>query len=143
MRKIAHVLVAVVVGLSTALVAAEPASAAVPVCNTYLQKGAIKVPAAGRDPHCWMQVGHTGWGVRILQMSLKYCYGSYLESIGFPYRVDDDGEYGPITREALRQVQKLEATRVPWTVDADGIYGWVTANSIYHTTGISYDCYRM
>ncbi|WP_238019182.1 hypothetical protein KZZ52_09705 [Dactylosporangium sp. AC04546] len=143
MRRLARVVVAVVVGLAATFVVAEPASAAVPVCNNYVQDGQIKVPAYNGNEHCWMQTGHTGWGVRILQMSLKYCYGDYLRSIGFPYQVDDDGQFGPITKEALRQVQKLEDTRVPWDVTADGVYGWVTANSIFHTTGISYDCYRL
>jgi hypothetical protein len=148
-RVLARLLVAVGIGVSSVVVAASPAGAAataVPVCTNWKQSGKIKVPVSSSgSTNCWMQRGHITRGVWMLQYSINMCYGTYLDSIGFPWDIDEDGDFGPITYAALREVQKLEDRRNPWGVDVvdDGIYGYVTAHVMFHSTGVDYNCYRL
>lgn len=143
---LARVLVAVGLGVAAVAVSASPAAAAgVPVCTDWKQDGAIKVPVSSSgNTYCWMQRGHRTRGVWMLQYSINMCYGAYLRSIHFPYTVSQDSDFGPITEAALREVQKLEDSRYPGVdVVADGIYGYVTAHTMFHSTGVNYNCYRL
>ncbi|MEV0565598.1 peptidoglycan-binding domain-containing protein [Dactylosporangium sp. NPDC050588] len=125
LQRVSKSLVAISVGAASCLVLAEPAAAATPVCSTYRNLSGYLAPTSSAGSRsCWLQRGHKGDGVVVLQTILDICYGDYLDYIGFPYKVENDGDFGPITREALRQVQKAEG------IDADGVYGPVTAHTI-------------
>ncbi|MFE7074689.1 peptidoglycan-binding domain-containing protein [Streptomyces sp. NPDC057620] len=72
----------------------------------------IKVPAVRYDGlnnmRCWMDYGSTGNGVKVLQLTLKTCYGRSIAV---------DGDFGPATRDALKYAQKYEG------ISVDGQYG--------------------
>jgi hypothetical protein len=97
---------------------AESASAA-PPCNIGLVWQNTFVP--GEDshftPNCLLQQGSTGQAVRQLQQGLNTCYGKGLAV---------DGEYGPLTRAAVRSVQQAVH------ITADGVYGPQTARATLH-----------
>lgn len=104
---------------------AEPAAAATAACTTYRVQSNHYVPTSSTgNRFCWMQRGHRGDGVRMLQITLHDCYGGYLDAIGFPYEVNADGDFGPITERALKEVQYLER------IEDDGVYGVETASTI-------------
>ncbi|WP_327005436.1 peptidoglycan-binding protein [Dactylosporangium sp. NBC_01737] len=125
-QRLAGMAVAAVVGVAGGLVAlAEPAAAAIAACTTYRVQSNHYVPTSSTgNRNCWMQRGHKGDGVRMLQITLHDCYGEWLDAVGFPYDINADGDFGPITERALKEVQHHEG------IGDDGIYGKVTAATI-------------
>jgi peptidoglycan hydrolase-like protein with peptidoglycan-binding domain len=126
LRRIGRTVVAFVIGLAGSIVfLAEPAAAATPVCTSYRRVSGYYSPTSGSGSRtCWMQRGHRGDGVMVLQMILHDCYGAYLDGIGFPYEIAIDSDFGPITQRALQEVQYIEQ------ITDDGVYGPETAYSI-------------
>jgi murein L,D-transpeptidase YcbB/YkuD len=78
----------------------------------YVHVYAFYIPAYGssQDTDCLMNSGATGSGVSALQRTINWCYA--------PSKVlDVDGDYGPLTKAAVKVVQKKVGTT------QDGIYG--------------------
>lgn len=110
-------------GMAVATAVAAPASAAIPFCNNhYLPAGNSGVPGfvsgSTTTYNCTLSQGRTGYPVRLLQESLRFCYGQNIAV---------DGSFGPATRSALIAAQKRVG------VAADGVYGPVTAKAIEHS----------
>jgi hypothetical protein len=110
-------------GVAVATAVAAPASAANPFCNDhYLLAGNRGVPGfvSGSTVtyKCTLSQGRTGYPVKLLQESLRFCYGQNIAA---------DGVFGPATRSALIAAQRSVG------VAADGVYGPVTAKAIQHS----------
>jgi len=106
--------------------AASPASAALPVCNTYTktyftQDGFRRNYRAPAYSPCNLKQGNTGDGVKVLQYLLA-CNNHATLPDG--RMVQRDGNFGPITREAVRLMQ------IDLGVTADGEYGPHTADAV-------------
>jgi peptidoglycan hydrolase-like protein with peptidoglycan-binding domain len=99
----------------TTVLAATPASAALPNCNTYsrLGGGALKalVPTYNGNKDCVMGSRNVSPGVWALQRTMVNCYGQNIAV---------DSNFGPATRSALINVQRQVG------VTADGVYGPAT-----------------
>jgi len=93
---------------------------ALPYCNNrglFTSRGyTYHLPVSGSTANCVMDQGANSWGVFSLQEALVYCHGQNTGGI--------DGIYGPMTRQAVRNVQgKLGITR-------DGVYGPQTRDAM-------------
>jgi hypothetical protein len=124
--RVAAALVVVVTGIAV-FGASSPASAALPVCTTYSEYhfDLDGVWVNNRRPapeNCNLRQGNTGNGVKVLQYLLA-CNGHYTLPDG--RKVQRDGNFGPITREAVRLMQ------IDLGVPADGEYGPITANAVW------------
>jgi hypothetical protein len=115
------------------VVPASPAQAALPTCTgtTYgeLWNGAWSdiVPAAGGDYRCRLSRGNTGEGVRALQMNLNACFNAtmlYAAPGHWWAWLAEDGQFGPKTEQALREVQWFLG------ISSDGIYGGDTRRAM-------------
>jgi len=128
------VVLGMVFGLITggAVAVAPPASAAVAytVCThswDIYDNFSRLAPLPSTSNHvfqCFLTNGDTGAGVRTLQRTLNQCYGRGLEVDGVfgddteaalrfaqeDANIGDDGEYGPVTREAIRMRWYSRAT---------------------------------
>lgn len=125
LRKTASLVLSVLVlsvGLTVA--AASPASAAAPLCNTFVNHfaGVYKwsVPvyrnaAGNNEPKCVMGAAYNSNGshVSVLQFTLRNCYGQNIAV---------DGDFGPATAAALANAQRFHG------VNDDGVYGPMTAS---------------
>ncbi|MEV2239925.1 peptidoglycan-binding domain-containing protein [Micromonospora sp. NPDC049891] len=97
---------------------ASPAAAATPQCMLSIVYQNKFVPGNwDLGPNCVMGVGAIGNHVADLQWSLNKCYGKNLAT---------DREFGPKTRDALKQVQSS------LKITADGVYGPQTARAMNH-----------
>jgi peptidoglycan hydrolase-like protein with peptidoglycan-binding domain len=106
--------------------AGSPASAAVPVCTTYSEShwdlDGVWVNDRWPAPYgCNLRQGNTGNGVKVLQYLLA-CNGHWTLPDG--RKVQRDGNFGPITKEAVRLMQ------IDLGVTADGEYGPITASAV-------------
>ncbi|GAB4054854.1 peptidoglycan-binding domain-containing protein [Catellatospora paridis] len=105
------------------LVSSPANAAATPHCNGTLQSSGLRVPAyVGKNStvFCLMTIGTRGTSVKQLQTSLNRCYKQRLQV---------DGQYGPLTKAAVRTAQRTERMD-----DQDGVYGPDTAVTIMHVT---------
>ncbi|MDQ7808646.1 peptidoglycan-binding domain-containing protein [Amycolatopsis sp. A133] len=96
-------------------VAAPGIAQAAASCNSFTTYGSetahVRVPSIGWDSgviECELGRGNIGDAVRVLQVSMRSCYGQ---------NIADDREFGPKTQQALRNVQNLLG------VPSDGRYG--------------------
>ncbi|MEU0552472.1 peptidoglycan-binding domain-containing protein [Dactylosporangium sp. NPDC049742] len=134
-QRVASLAAALVIGAAGSVVLlAEPAAAAVPVCTSYVRTSIYRPSSSTGDYRCWMQRGHRTDGVIILQEAIRVCYGAWLRSIGFPQEVKSDGDFGPITEDALRRIQKLEGAAV------DGVFGIDTSYRMLWFNGRDANC---
>ena len=111
------------IALAPALTSATPASAQPSCTGTSLFQGLlnppdlVRVPTLGNNSgnlNCELGLGNTGVAVRRLQIALD-------SSCNLFDNLAVDGIYGPLTRQAVIDVQDF------YDVPADGIYGPVTA----------------
>jgi len=113
------------VGLSVA--AAAPASAALPYCTSSVTKQKVihgayrsaKIPSRDGSVACQMAQGANGKHVSALQTALTKCYGQ---------RITVDGDFGPATKQALKNAQstinkRLAAAGSKTRISVDGMYG--------------------
>jgi peptidoglycan hydrolase-like protein with peptidoglycan-binding domain len=126
-KRATRAVVALVMGASaTVFGVSSPASAALPVCSTY-QKSYFYLDGVwvnDRIPAylpCNLKQGNTGDGVKVLQYLLA-CNGRYTLPDG--RTVKRDGNFGPITREAVHLMQQ------DLGVADDGEYGPITAEAV-------------
>ncbi|HYN97574.1 MAG TPA: peptidoglycan-binding domain-containing protein [Pilimelia sp.] len=120
MKRIMAVFAAVGMALAASVVAATPASAALPTC--YRQApldtghiGDINVPSAGTtasSTSCILKRGHRNAAVKRLQQNLNVCFNGA--------DIADDGVFGPQTEAALERTQRALG------IEDDGVYGPVT-----------------
>jgi peptidoglycan hydrolase-like protein with peptidoglycan-binding domain len=143
----------VFLGSSLAIAGAAPAAAASPRCfgdeRVLLppragwpdQRRLINYPVENSATHNWRCVMSRGGqqardSVITLQASINYCYINTGRIAGFPDsaggRLDVDGVYGSLTREAVIRVQRYHR------IGDDGIYGPQTAGTVYHYVEIWY-----
>lgn len=111
----------------TLAIGTSPAAASTSSCNsTYTSsksfiewRGEARIPAWSNGTYlslnCTMQQGSSGSEVRALQTTLNRCYGQSL---------DVDGEFGALTRDALKRAQDRE------DIGVDGIYGPQTRSAL-------------
>jgi Putative peptidoglycan binding domain len=124
-RKLALLLATLLAGTAFMLVPANPAEAqSLPLCTIRVNRGLIRVPASsGGSASCLIGDGLVGCSncaaIRQLQQSLNICHGKNLE---------EDGTWGRLTREALRDVQEDR------NITPDGIYGPDTRDAMLHHT---------
>ncbi|MER5556510.1 peptidoglycan-binding domain-containing protein [Streptomyces sp. NPDC002793] len=119
------------------VITAAPANAADGLCtgsktirNSSSLHWVVPINVASNTIYCYLQYGNTGAGVRALQKNMNSCYGKRLEL---------DSNFGPATRDALRDVQGRIGARV------DGEYGRETLSKMKwarynNETGARYDC---
>ena len=129
---------AMLIAIAGVTLAAAPAHAATPACDTYgwfwpgnTSGITLKLPVdtdlgvAYGEWRCTMRYTNTGEDVRTLQEGLNVCYGTNTgTNLGISLRLD--GQFGPATRAALVKVQQHHH------ISADGIYGPQTARTILH-----------
>ncbi|MEV6810637.1 peptidoglycan-binding domain-containing protein [Micromonospora sp. NPDC051296] len=119
LSKIAAAAVMLTAAAVLPVVTASPAAAATPQCVLSLYHQNNYVPGnTNLSPNCVMGVGAVGNHVSTLQSSLNNCYRKGLAV---------DREFGPKTRDALKQVQSSLG------IPADGVYGPQTARAMQHT----------
>jgi peptidoglycan hydrolase-like protein with peptidoglycan-binding domain len=121
-RRVVGVMAAVVAAVGLAVGTAAPASAA-PTCDSIaVYSGIMYVPGVGGNVNtsCVMGIGANSSGVAILQTAMRLCFGQSLTI---------DGDFGPQTRQAVRNVQGMIGARV------DGVYGPETFNKMARTRG--------
>ena len=120
----------VAVGLATAAVApaTSAGAASVPQCTTSRNVAAlgggplIVMPATSSgNTNCWLAQGDVSYGVRALQLALRYCWGFTSVAV--------DRNYGPKTKAAVTEVQN-EARANGTNISVDGIYGPQTKMAI-------------
>lgn len=99
--------------------APQAAQAALPTCDTYRVWDDAYVPdySPTGSVDCELFQGAHGDGVKQLQITLNYCCSEHL---------DTDGDYGPLTREAVRRAQRAAGAA------RDGRYGPETRKKILH-----------
>ena len=119
-KKIRAALAGVGMAGALAVSAATPAAAggvgtlAYPTCQTFQwwpatgEGGWVRIPDLNQNYRCQLAYGNQNSGVWALQVALDRCYAAGLET---------DGIYGPLTRQAVRNVQ----ARIGAVVD--GEYG--------------------
>jgi murein L,D-transpeptidase YcbB/YkuD len=78
--------------------------------GSYFYYRPSTAPASG-NYNCILGLGSSGSGVVALQQAANLCYGQGLTV---------DGEYGPRTRDAVRNIQRFHG------ISADGVFGPVT-----------------
>jgi hypothetical protein len=124
--------------VATALVAASglgvlvpgSAQAATPVCQGFvvsLTSGSVEYhtpTSLSGNPSCSLIQGNTGWGVVVLQESLRACFGQNIAV---------DGDFGPNTKNALMNAQRRinswsAGVGVSANLSVDGEYGPHTAS---------------
>jgi hypothetical protein len=113
------------------LVPAGPASAAYPTCTYYRVWYEANVPDVGStgSVDCVMGQGAQSTAVLYLQYTLNYCYFEHLQQ---------DGQFGPLTRDALIRAQRKAGTY------PDGVYGPLTRKAILHRAiGPIFGCKRV
>lgn len=98
-------------------------------CNRVVhdagQLGVYEVPAdSNNSQSCWLDLGSVGPEVEALQRALVVCW---LQDI------DIDGDYGPQTQAAVRNVQST------LSIPADGVYGPMTRNAMADGFAQSYN----
>ena len=112
------------------IASATEAAASTPLCtgpgNVFRGSSgdlAVPVVVSSNDPTCLIGNGLVGShaAVTILQETFQACFPGQLAP-GFSV----DGNWGPITRQTLINVQ--HAINTDGTVNADGIYGSITRN---------------
>ncbi|MGH9209287.1 MAG: peptidoglycan-binding domain-containing protein [Acidimicrobiales bacterium] len=124
-NKLALMVAILLAGTVFTLVPASPVEGqSLPLCTTRVTRNLIRVPASsGGSASCLIGDGLVGCrdcsAIRQLQQSLNDCHGKNL---------DEDGYWGPLTREALRDVQEDR------DITPDGIYGPDTRDAMLHYT---------
>jgi peptidoglycan hydrolase-like protein with peptidoglycan-binding domain len=124
-HKPALLLAILLAGTVFTIAPSSPADAAsLPLCTTTVFRNLARVPASsGGSTSCLIGDGLVGcsgcWAVRALQQSLNHCHGAHLE---------EDGIWGRLTREALRDVQEDR------NITPDGIYGPASRDAMRHHT---------
>ena len=111
---------------------AGPASAATPTCTKSVTYQSAIVPASSSGSvTCLMSRGANSDAVYKLQDTLNDCYAAALESTDRNlWPITRDGDFGPNTQKALRQVQAREG------IDDDGKYGPQTRANIKHSKAV-------
>jgi peptidoglycan hydrolase-like protein with peptidoglycan-binding domain len=90
--------------------------------------GTAWVPSSAQNAtSCHLRKPDKNTGVYALQVSLNQCYGKNLA---------EDGYFGPVTENALRQVQAKIGTTV------DGLYGPFTRDLMLHAGTWGDQCLR-
>jgi peptidoglycan hydrolase-like protein with peptidoglycan-binding domain len=128
------------IALTPALVPATPASAAAFCDSTSLVAGTdnvgavlLRVPTVGTgtgDDNCNLEVGDSSTAVARLQIALNsFCNLSAGLQV--------DGNYGPLTQQAVRNVQSH------YNVHVDGEYGPVTGKAMFWPTPGGFNCGRI
>jgi peptidoglycan hydrolase-like protein with peptidoglycan-binding domain len=126
-RLVAAVLAAVVMAFGLVAATGGPAQALLPTCDSFTSSYASGQPN-GTAPHyhnpsigsgsanyyCSLVRGNTGWGVVVLQEALNSCYGQSLVV---------DGNFGGLTKEALKAAQRDINRRHGVGIAVDGEYG--------------------
>jgi len=120
----------------------ESAYAATPVCASWSITQGDNVyewhtPTSGsgnQNRACSLKQGNTGWGVVVLQEALRACFGQNISA---------DGQFGPLTKNALRNAQSQINSRYGAGIAVDGEYGPQTASwwwdaKYYRTGGVVY-----
>lgn len=111
---------------------AGPASAATPTCTKYVTYQSALLPAApSGSVTCNLARGTNSDAVARLQDTLNDCYASRFESTSpalWPLVID--GDFGGNTEKALKQVQAAVG------IDDDGQYGPITRTHIQHTKAL-------
>lgn len=116
--------VVLLAGLGAAGITATPATAATYWCNTTLGRfinadghQLTNIPAYGSTDNCITGKGATGSHVKAIQNALRHCHGRS--------KVTVDGVFGTITEQELKIVQaKLGG------LDDDGVYGPKTRDKL-------------
>lgn len=127
-RRIVAAVVGVLLCLGSASVATADVNAlAAPTCTswtTYYSYTStayvVHVPSAGYNTgrvECAMYQGNINDGVKVLQRGLVYCSG---------YNLSTDGDYGPATRNAVRNLQHRMNAAYGAGLQEDGLYGPAT-----------------
>lgn len=101
--------VALAASFGLTALAAAPASAAVPVCNSSVavkktvsgKLRSAQIPSYSTKITCQMVKGAEGREVKALQTTLKKCYRQY----DLNRNLAVDGEFGPDTKQALKNAQ--------------------------------------
>jgi len=137
--RLATAIVATVV-MAVGLVAATggPAQALLPTCDSFTSSYASEkpqgrapyyhVPSIGTDSgnyYCSLVQGNTGWGVVVLQEALWSCYEQ---------PIDNDGIFGTLTKEALKNAQRIINQRSDPDIVVDGEYGNQTRRRMLKAT---------
>ena len=118
--------VALAIASLTTLVIAQPAQAAVSCTSTkFVTRGVLvyDLPSASGSIACQLGLGNHSAAVSDLQSNLNLCNGQHLTV---------DGDYGPATQQAVRNVQSRHG------IPVDGVYGPQTRNAMswhVHPTG--------
>jgi hypothetical protein len=122
------VLVATCLGL-VVTPSASAAPTALPTCtswSTYYAAGTtnyvVHVPTLGRgtfNRNCSLRQGDRNDAVKVLQRALRWCLGDI--------DVEVDGQYGPITRGAVLDLQQWVNDNQGGNLQEDGEYGPATA----------------
>jgi peptidoglycan hydrolase-like protein with peptidoglycan-binding domain len=126
----------------TVVSGAAPAQAATPTCDGigYLSGKwwpdyglsydlVVRAPVVNAGPsqswRCQLYQGlSNNWAVKALQSDINTCYGTTFTG-GVALSVD--GNFGPLTRQALKNVQAYHRNLL-----VDGVYGPNTAAEIFH-----------
>jgi peptidoglycan hydrolase-like protein with peptidoglycan-binding domain len=107
------------------LTTTTPANAAVSCTGTSLIPDglvAVRVPTVGNgtgNDNCDLGLGNNGVAVERLQIALDEC-----DSAAFSPALTVDGDYGPLTENAV------ELTQAYWGVPVDGVYGPQTRDAM-------------
>ncbi|MFI7411221.1 peptidoglycan-binding protein [Streptomyces sp. NPDC049627] len=81
------------------------------------------VPTHNGKWNCTMSRGAAGEHVKVLQRTLRDCYGQPM---------DVDGQFGPDTEKHLRYAQNMTDEMYPVNIEGDGVYGPITAEYLSH-----------
>ncbi|MFI6288134.1 peptidoglycan-binding domain-containing protein [Streptomyces sp. NPDC051018] len=120
-RKPVAIVSAMGVAAGLVMAAAGPAAAS-PACNiagaiAAANGSIVGIPMSGSGTHCHLQQGYASPAVKVLQQSIRRCYGINIAA---------DGQFGPLTRNAVATVQRREG------IPADGVYGPQTRDHMAH-----------
>ncbi|MFF0450469.1 peptidoglycan-binding protein [Streptomyces sp. NPDC004609] len=121
-RKLVSIVSAMGVAAGLVVVAAGPAAAS-PGCTIAGAIAAANGSIVGMPMsssggiHCHLQQGYASPAVKVLQQSIRRCYGINIVA---------DGRFGPLTRNAVLTVQRREG------ISADGVYGPQTRDHMAH-----------
>jgi peptidoglycan hydrolase-like protein with peptidoglycan-binding domain len=136
MRKLSALLMAMLVAAGLSIAAAAPAQAAAPTCTSWSTYWAsfgegwlvVHVPSAGNQTgtvQCILKQGNRNDAVKVLQRALHYCEGHPEVAV--------DGDYGPITRAAVLDIQHFANSDFGAGLAEDGEYGPQTMGWIQFT----------
>ncbi|MGW1295886.1 peptidoglycan-binding domain-containing protein [Streptomyces sp. NPDC002533] len=139
--------------LGGAAVNAPTASAATPTCNTIKKTSngnmhSFLPATTGGSTSCLLATGNSGSPVSTLQTTLNKCYGKGAGGWDIGISITVDGDFGTLTKNALKKVQqKLKDTK-NYSGAVDGIYGPQTRTAMHHrqyrdSDGSFYNCFRV